>query len=154
MPGLAMSRGCRPGGGAFPRGITFLTVGADGCLARQERAWRWGLVLLTDAESRELLPTETGSDAVVGCETAMVCRIRHAVDGSALAEVCRDFTPSGLVVVHSLTIFFPSAGMRLGDAGGELVEEAAVAEGPWLASVYVDEIEHPEDVVISLASGP
>lgn len=120
-------------------------------LIRMERPWPWGLVILTDVKSRELLPETMDTSIAVGVGTAVVCRILHAVDGVAVAEVTRDSEPPGLPMVYDAPITFPSGELRLGDAANEETEQATVDPGPWRVRVFVDDVQHPERVVMALA---
>jgi hypothetical protein len=102
----------------------------EALLVSSQRGRPWGLVLLSDADSRELVPTTMEGACAVGVGTAVVCRSIHGQEGEALAEVLLNSEPSDLQLVYDAEITVPSGTLRLGDAGDEETVSVAVDPGP------------------------
>jgi len=80
----------------------------------------------------------------------VIVRILHEVDGEACAEVVVGDGPGAFTCVFSGVLELPSGCLRVGDAGGERTESVTLAPGVYSAAVLVDEVEHPELVVLVL----
>jgi hypothetical protein len=111
------------------------------------------LVLLGDPDDRSPLPTTLGGEAVVASDATLVCRIQHAVDGeaTAAASLGTNDDASGMVLVHEGLLALPSGRLRLGDAANEAAEETQLAPGRYGVCVFVDELEHPTQVIFALS---
>jgi hypothetical protein len=121
-------------------------------LISSRREWPWGLVLISDSTSKELLPGEMGSAVVVGVSTALVSKILHAVDGEATAEVWLERRPEALECVYQGDLTIPSGVLQLSDAACERIVSASVEPGTRPVQVYVDSGVHPERVVVSIGT--
>ena len=79
------------------------------------RPWPWGLVLVSDATSRDRLPTSMGA---VSAGTALVVRVLHEVDGQALVELTLgDPGSTDLHQVFEGSLLLVSGQLLIGDAG-------------------------------------
>ena len=115
------------------------------------RPWPWGLVLVSDALSRDPLPTSMGAEAVVSAGTALAARVLHEVDGDALVEVTLgDPGPTDLHKVFEGPLLVASGQVVIGDAGGERTETIKVQPGPYLVRIFVDDRDQPSRLVVAL----
>lgn len=124
---------------------------SDTLLIESSRTWPWGLVLISDSGSEELLP-ESWDGVVVAVSTSIAVRILHAVDGEATAEVWVGHVPDGLILVHEGEMDIPTGIIEVSDAAGDRIDSAAVATGTHPVRIYVDNEVHPERVVVALDS--
>jgi hypothetical protein len=122
-------------------------------LLKVNREWPWGLVYLTDFDSREELSSSRIDNSVVlgCCRTTLVSRILHEVDGEAVAEVWLNVTPEGLDCVYDASLSTPSGRLLMGDAVMNESVVTSVAAIEWRAQVYVDNEQHPQRVVVVLS---
>ncbi len=118
------------------------------------REWPWGLVVLSDPVDSAPLPSSLADEAVVTTASTVVSRIQHGIDGEATAtvafDVAFDVASPALLRVHSGCLTVVSGRLRLGDAGDEQTQEAAVAAGDYRVQVFVDATDHPTQVVFVL----
>ncbi len=114
------------------------------------REWPWGLVVLGDPVDSAPLPSSLADEAVVTTASTVVSRIQHGIDGEATATVAFDVASPALLRVHSGCLTVVSGRLRLGDAGDEQTQEAAVAAGDYRVQVFVDATDHPTHVVFVL----
>ncbi len=119
-------------------------------IARMRRAWPWGLVLVSDGESKEPVPTTFDGAAVLGGSSVVVSRILHEVDGEAAAEIWLERDPPGMACVYDAPFLVPSGRLRLSDAAQQDAVEVPIERAMRRARVYMDNEEHPELVIVSL----
>ena len=123
---------------------------ASDLIVRIRRAWQWGLVLVSDAESRESVPGTFDGAVVVGGSSFVVSRILHEVDGEPTAEIWLDRHPTDMTCVYDAPFLASSGRLRVSDAAQQDAVEAPVERETRQARVYVDDEEFPELVIVSL----
>jgi hypothetical protein len=121
---------------------------AGSVLLRAQRAWPWGLIVITDPTTRDELP-QLGEESALAGRSTIVARILHEVDGEALGEMRIGPAPA-LTPVLTATIDFPSGTVAMTDAAFETTAEATLDPGEWIATVSVDDAVYPTHVFISL----
>lgn len=119
-------------------------------IVRMRRAWPWGLVLVSDAESKEPVPNAFDEAAVLGGSSFVVCRILHEVDGEATAEIWLERHPTDMACVYEGPFVVPSGRLLLTDAAQQHPVEVPVEREKRRVRVYVDDADHPELVIVSL----
>jgi hypothetical protein len=82
--------------------------------------FRWGVLLVTDDESSETIPSWPTDDAQVATSrTAIVVKVLHEVDGVVCVHVGTQRPhPEGIVAFDG-TLDVPSGRLRVSDADGE-----------------------------------
>lgn len=119
-------------------------------IVRMRRAWPWGLVLVSDAESKEPVPTNFDGAAVVGGSSFVVSRILHEVDGVATAEIWLERHPTDMACVYDASLLVSSGRLVLTDAAQQDAVEVPVERAARRVRVYIDDEDHPELVIVSL----
>ncbi|WP_157181266.1 hypothetical protein [Actinopolymorpha alba] len=80
----------------------------------------WGLLLVTDAASREEIPTWTApGEMVAAASTALVARVKHQDEGEVLVRVWDDSSEVLGRPVFSGVIELPSGVLKVSDALGD-----------------------------------
>lgn len=123
---------------------------ASELIVRMRRAWPWGLVLVSDAESKEPVPGTCGGAVALGGPSVVISRILHEVDGEATAEIWLDRHPIEMACVYDAPFLALSGRLRVSDAAEEDAVEAPIERATLRARVYVDDEDHPELVIVSL----
>lgn len=100
----------------------------------------WGVLLVSDADSTELIPESTSLDEMVASgESALVVRVRHADEGSvsvraleAQAEAIGELVFDGVLQVSSGTL-------RISDAVGDEAIDVGASVSPVRLRLFADE---------------
>jgi hypothetical protein len=116
------------------------------------RAFAWGIVIIGDADTQEILSPERDT-AIVSSDSAVVMLVRHAQDvvdpddEELLVEVhCTAGSTGRDDLTFDGDILVSSGRLSIGDADHE--DTLIVAPGPWRLQIAAEPIEHPERVTV------
>lgn len=100
----------------------------------------WGVLLVTDANSTEQIPEwASPADTVTAAESALVVRIRHGDEGSAMIRVIDTQSDAVGENVFDGTLQVRSGVLRISDALGHRRVDVDVVPGPVRLRVYADD---------------
>lgn len=113
----------------------------------------WGLLLVTDADARDVIPSWDSDDQIVtASETALVVRIRHADEGDAVVRVIESLEGSEGECVFDDSVRIASGVLRVSDALGQLVIDTAVDPGLHRVRIFVAPLDEAEKVELVIDS--
>lgn len=120
-------------------------------LSELTETFPWGVLLVADAASTELIPDWASSDEqVTHAESALVVRVRHQDEGAVHVRVWRgDGTPSGAVAFTG-SIDVASGVLTISDALNERVLRVALVPGAHTIEIYTDAVSEATQVHIVL----
>jgi hypothetical protein len=115
----------------------------------------WGVLLVTDAASKEQIPSwATDDDQVAHAETALVVRVMHEDEGEVAVRVWDDPSDATGEIAFSGSLAVPTHTLRVSDALGEHAVEIAVPSGRAELDIFTDDAAQASEVnpVISPSS--
>ena len=115
------------------------------------REWPWGLALVTDPGSSEPVPTELDANGVAAGRSVVAASIRHAVDGSALAEVWIGSPSEQLQCAYEGEFITVCGAVIVGDAAYERHDPVEIGEGSHRLRILMSEIGSPDRVVFAFS---
>jgi hypothetical protein len=111
----------------------------------------WGVLLLTDEDSTEAIPTWTSDDEqVTNSATAAVVRVMHRDEGDVTVRVWDDESAASGGLVFTGAFALESGVLIVSDAEGESILRVPVGVGLASVEVYIDapvEASHVDVVV-------
>ena len=128
------------------------------------RPFGWGIVIVADAESRDI-PTATSAEPFTASRTALVVRVRHASDVefdaldsdqeiSQFAVVVKaEVGPRAAIPVdYECVLALPSGRLTIGDADEERILN--IGRGEYRVQVALDDAAHAKSVQIWVSEHP
>jgi hypothetical protein len=107
--------------------------------AELEAEFSFGVLLITDAESNEPIPSwDSAEEQVAVAGSALVVRVQHADEGEVTVRVCDSPADAagGLIFTGELEV--SSGVLRVSDALGTSTTEVKVDPGPLQLQIYAD----------------
>lgn len=105
-----------------------------------EAEFPWGVLLLTDSTSREVIPSWTSHEATVAvAETALVMRVLHGDEGCVDVRVVRSVSAVRGGPVFDGWIEVESGALRLSDALGDQAVELQLVPGRHRVRLFSDD---------------
>lgn len=102
-------------------------------------AFPWGVLLVTDSESSEQIPSWTSSSEIVtAADSALVVRGRHADEGDVKVRVLPDLSSAHGQIVFDGTIRADSGRLDISDALGGAVVTHQLTAGNHRVRVLID----------------
>jgi hypothetical protein len=112
-------------------------------LAEFATGFPWGVLLISDARSKEQIPSwSTPDDQVAVAATALVVRVMHRDNGEVAVRVWDDALKSEGDLAFAGSLAVPSRILRLSDALGERAVEVDVPAGGADVRILTD---HPSE---------
>jgi hypothetical protein len=100
----------------------------------------WGVLLVTDSESTEQIPSwESPTHSVAAAETAVVVRVQHADEGEASVRVISDAVDARGQEIFDGFLLLPSGTVRVSDALGQESLEVSSTPGSHRLRLYADD---------------
>jgi hypothetical protein len=104
-----------------------------------EAEFPYGVLLITDAESKEEIPSwESAEEQVAVAASALVVRVQHADEGEVTVRVCNSPADAAGSLIFIGEIEVPSGVLRVSDALGTSTADVKVEPGPLPIQIYAD----------------
>ena len=126
-------------------------------LGKLEAGFPWGVLLVTDEGSTELVPEWASDDEQVSHgESVAVLRVMHEDEGDVLVRVWDDANAARGNVVFRGSLNLESGVLRVSDALGAGVRAIPTTPGWTDVVIYTDAATEPTrvDVVVAAPGGP
>jgi hypothetical protein len=108
-------------------------------MAELDAAFPWGLLLITDAASKEPIPAWAApEEQVAAAESALVVRVLHADEGEVAVRVWSTPEDASGVLIFTGDIQLSSGILKASDALGTMVTEWSVEAGRHPIQIFVD----------------
>lgn len=122
-------------------------------LGKLEAGFPWGVLLVTDEGSMELVPEwSSGEEQVSHGESVAVLRVMHKDEGDVLVRVWDDANAANGNVVFRGSLKVDSGVLRVSDALGEAVLAIPTAAGWTDVAIYTDAASEPTRVDLVVAA--
>jgi hypothetical protein len=107
---------------------------------RFQAGFPWGVLLVSDADSKEEIPSwATAEDQVAVASTAVVVRVMHEDNGEVAIRVLDDVSEAKGDLVFSGPLLVPSGTVRISDALGASAIELEVEGGSAELSIHTND---------------
>lgn len=108
--------------------------------AELEAGFPWGVLLVSDADSREEIPSWAADEAqVAAASTALVVRVTHEDNGEVAVRVLDDVSEAKGEVAFSGSLMVPSGRLRISDALGARAIELEIENRSVELSIHTDD---------------
>jgi hypothetical protein len=116
-------------------------------LAELHTGFPWGVLLVTDAESTEQIPSWASADEqVAAAATALVVRVMHRDDGDVAVRVWSGVAGAVGDRVFSGPIAVPSRVLRVSDALGEDAVDIGIPSKRARVEIFTDDAAEASEV--------
>ncbi|MBP8879942.1 MAG: hypothetical protein KBF43_00845 [Dermatophilaceae bacterium] len=116
-----------------------------------EAEFPWGVLLLTDSASREMIPTWASPEVTVAvAQTALVVRVRHADDGPVDVRAVHSASAVRGSLVWDGRISVHSGVLRLSDALGEQSFDLPVERADLRVRLFANDPHEASEVDVLL----
>ena len=109
----------------------------------------WGVLLVTDPGSSELIPDWSSPDEMVtAAQSALVVRVRHADEGSVAVRVLDAQPETAGELVFDGILQVSSGSLRVSDALGDAFVDVPTPFGSVPVRLFADEVSEATKIVV------
>ncbi len=120
-------------------------------LAELQAGFPWGVLLVSDAASKEEIPSwATDEDQVAVASSALVVRVMHQDNGEVAVRVSDDAGEVTGEIAFSGSLLLPSGTLRISDALGDAAVDVEVRGGVAEVSIFTDDPMEASEVYLVL----